>query len=44
MTMVGTILGAMFLIFMIVVLSLIGGGVLIGCLIKAIKSLFSKKP
>lgn len=40
--MVGTILGAMFAIFVICILTLVGGGVLIGCLIKAIKNLFSK--
>ena len=40
--MVGTIIGALFTIFVICVLTLIGGGVLIGCLVKAIKNLFSK--
>jgi hypothetical protein len=38
---VGTIIGAMFLIFVICILSLTGAGVLIGCFIKAIKGLFS---
>lgn len=40
--MVGTIVGILILIFVIMVLTLVGGGVLIAALIKCIKSIFSK--